>query len=120
MKSGSLSGIVYRHDVGMLEPAQRVDFALESRPIRQCGERSLLHNFDGHVAPGGMLERLIDYALSAAVDLAQGLVSRNSDLAGDPVRRRRSTSGQRAADGKAAQEPIIVSDAFQRLPARRT
>lgn len=71
--------VVNRHDVRMIEPAKHIDFEIEACQLGSVGKGSLPQDLDGHLPSRRFLERLIDHALTAAVDFAKNSKAGNRD-----------------------------------------
>src|SRR5262249_12371001 len=77
LKAGDDARIVHRHDIRMVEAAQRFDFALEPAAVRERREWTLPHDFDRHIALGAPLNRVVDNALPPAANFANDLITGN-------------------------------------------
>src|SRR5262245_11393324 len=68
------AAVVNADDVRMFELPKYCYLAFESRPFAVIGEMSFAQDLDRHSAPRGLLNCLIDHALSAPADLAHDCV----------------------------------------------
>src|SRR5262245_26532347 len=73
--TGSLTTVMHADDIGVAELAKDHHFAIEAGLVGRPGKGAFLHDFDRDFALGGLLDSLINNALSAAMDLTKDFVA---------------------------------------------
>ena len=86
---GRLAGIEDGDDVGVLESGGQRDLTLKSPPGRRRGKPPLQEDLDGYLAPGGLLNGLVDDPLPTTMQLADNFVAFDGDARGESVQSRR-------------------------------
>ena len=114
--AGRGAAVVDGDDVGMVELAEDLHLALEAGLVARAGERPFAHDLDRDRAPGRFLDRLVDHALAAAVDLREDAVAGDCD--GGRGRRVRHLRPALHLRDERSQEGVVLASLCDRGPTR--